>query len=267
MDQHTLMWDEATRDLQAEHYHTALAYALADLEGVRDFTHLASGPVEYAHRTALTSDRVHHIAATHQIPAQDVQEALDASFTHLLRARTAAAPTAAPPPGTDQEPPPGAPADPMAEPAATAKTSKPHTLPYGGQAAIPTPPPVAPVVAPAPPPMPQATASRADAIAADIAAMNPHLPAGTIARLAARAMRHLAAEPLAYGNWNDVDDGPWTKKIKNGPGKPGGNQTDNQNDNPDGDGNGGAGDAAGAAEDIAGAVEEAAPLLAAAATR
>lgn len=277
MDQHTLMWDEATRDLQAEHYHTALAYALADLEGVRDFTHLASGPKEYTHRVALTAERVHRVATTHQVPTQDVQEAMDASFRHLLAARVAAAPkppAQEPPGGAAEPPPPGAPADFATEPPTTAKTSKPHTLPHGGSPAMPTPPPAAPAV---PPVLPQATASRAEAIAADIRTMNPHLPEGTIARLAARAVQHLAAEPLAYGNWNDAEDGPWTKKIKQGPGKQKNNQNSNQNDNPagggDGAGDGGGSDdggggaetsgAEGAAAD-AGADEAATALLAAA---
>jgi len=311
MDHHALMWDEATRDLTAEATETALAHALADLSGVRDFTHLATQNTEYQHRVALTCEQVTAVSARWGVDPAYVQQELDTSFNHVQAARrdaetaarktaTAAAAqaltitaaigtqdaTAAPDTAPDAAP--GAPAD-MLSADTTAKTSKPRTLPSGGTAtAVPMPAPVAPGIVPGPsapsgPAAPGAqaapphTASLQGRIEADIAALNPHLPAATVTRLAKNAMRHLAAEPLAYGNWDNAPDGPITNSVKNwspsGHGSRNHGGGDGAGLSPD-DGGGdtpagpaAAGTAADAAAPAATALTDVLPLAAAAAAR
>lgn len=250
MDHHAMMWDAATADLSAEAAQAALVNALAELSGVRDFTHAAATSTEYTHRAALTEQRVAEACRSWGADPNTVQQQLDASYSHVTAARQAAAeqrarlareaaakaPSAPPtpaktPPAPESAPEtPGAPAEPPAA-EATAKTSKPRTLPTGGNATpMPMPAPVAPGVAPGPAPMasgPAApgaqaapagaskTASKRQRIEDEISALNPHLPATTITRLAKAAMRHLAAEPLAYGNWDNPSDGPITHTLKN----------------------------------------------------
>jgi hypothetical protein len=299
MDHHAMMWDAATRDLASERQESALVHALADLSGVRDFTHIAADRHEYGHRAALAADRITEVAAAWGVSPDLLREQLDTSFVHVLAVRTAAAQklhksaAAAPAEPAAPQPPPEAPGAPVEALGAdtAAKTSKPRTLPSGGAAATVMPAPVAPGVAPAPAPMsppgPAApgaqaaprVASRRDAIAADIAALNPQLPEATIARLASSAMRHLAAEPLAYGNWDNAPDGPVTRSVKNwNPGHPG--QTghdggpataaphDGGTDGPTPAGPSAAGIAADTAPPAAASVlEEAASLAAAAAAR
>lgn len=316
MDHYALMWDDATRDLDAENREAALTHALADLNGVRDFTHAARTRTEYGHRMALAIERIAHAASVWDVPIADLGAALDTSYAHVLAARqaaaadtarkTAAATTVTVDPAaqankaltitaaigsqdTTDAPtaPPGAPADPLAVDT-TAKTSKPRTLPSGGSAApVPMPAPVTPGVAPAPAAMspapaaapgaqatPPRTASRQSAIEADIAALNPHLPPATITRLAKNAMRHLAAEPLAYGNWDNPSDGPITNSIKNWtpPGHGGGDHADDGAGlSPGGDDSPAGPAAAGTAADAAGpatsTLADALPLAAAAAAR
>lgn len=317
MDHHALMWDAATRDLTAEATETALVHALADLSGVRNFTHLATSRDEYLNRAALTADTVQATAARWNIDPDTVQQQLDISFGHVLAARQAAAGTAArktaaatqvtadlaaqanklptitaaigsPDATQAPTPAPGAPADPLTADT-TAKTSKPRTLPSGGTAtAVPMPAPVTPGVAPAPAAMspgagaapgaqaaPPHTASRQASIEADIAALNPHLPPATITRLAKNAMRHLAVDPLAFGNWDNAADGPITNSVKNWSPRSRGDRSHGGEDDagqaPDGDdspaGPAAAGTAADAAAPATSALADALPLAAAAAAR
>lgn len=275
MDHHSLMWDGATADLAAETAEAALVHAVTALSGIRDFTHLARSADEYRHRVALSADRVTDAARTHGADPAAVQDALDRSFGHILAARTAAAP---PPPPAAPVPPEPQPAQapeaapfPPSVPAAEAKTSKPRTMPTGGVPPIPPPMPM-PAAAPAAPQpgpaIPAQRTARLAAIAADIADYNPHLPEATVARLAARAVKHLAdVEPLAYGNWGSPADGPITRDLKNL--DPGPKKKEVPEEGGEGAGLSGTGPAgpAAAGSGTAAKLPEAAELLAAAARR
>lgn len=157
MDQHSLMWDNATRDLTAETAESALVHTLTALSGVQGFTHLAASHAEYGHRVALSADSVRSAAEDFGADPAAVQDALDRSFGHVLAARTAAAPPPFQSPAAQagEQPSQGL-ADDGLVPSVQAATSKPRTMPTGG---VPPVPPMMPMSSAAPPPTGEATSA------------------------------------------------------------------------------------------------------------
>lgn len=90
MDTFASLWDEASRDIEAENEDRRVAHAKVACASFWPFLAAAQSPPEFIHRKALAADRIESVAESVGMPADRVEALLDEQFNLLHSARTAA---------------------------------------------------------------------------------------------------------------------------------------------------------------------------------
>lgn len=171
------MWDEVSRDMDAERAELSRTAALADAEKV--LWPLVSGAVnetDLRHRLALAEDSIALIAARRGYDQDDLVADLTRQWKILAEAQAAAAP----------------------KPDPTVQQHEARLRARGEQMAA------------------QAYLKAVSTLIARAAADNPALPIAQCQALAEEALTKQGnAFPLAYESWGHVADGPFTERAKN----------------------------------------------------